>query len=157
MDDALQALLEQERLLHFKRFDSEMAWRLGSALVEQAKREKLTLAVDISVVGHQVFHFACNGTSADNDAWLQRKAKTVLRFGHSSLYMGRKLAKDGVTASDRYFVSETEYCFHGGGFPIIVEGTGLVGAVVVSGLRQEEDHALVVAAIARLLHVKLDD
>jgi len=81
MDDALQALLEQERLLHFKRFDSEMAWRLGSALVEQAKREKLTLAVDISVVGHQVFHFACNGTSADNDAWLQRKAKTVLRFG----------------------------------------------------------------------------
>ena len=34
-----------------------------------------------------------------------------------------------------------EYSAHGGAFPVFVEGTGLVGAVVVSGLPQEEDHA----------------
>ncbi len=41
-------------------------------------------------------------------------------------------------------VHEEEYAFHGGSFPIIVKGTGLVGTLTISGLAQELDHALAV-------------
>ena len=47
----------------------------------------------------------------------------------------------------RYGLSEQEYAAAGGGFPIFVRETGCVGAVVVSGLPQLEDHRLVTEEI----------
>lgn len=39
----------------------------------------------------------------------------------------------------------SEYAIHGGGVPVRVEGVeGVVAVVVVSGLKQEEDHMVVV-------------
>jgi uncharacterized protein (UPF0303 family) len=40
---------------------------------------------------------------------------------------------------------------HGGGFPILLEGTGPVGSVVISGLPQRDDHNMVIMALAKLL------
>ena len=41
-----------------------------------------------------------------------------------------------------------DYAIHGGGVPVRVEGVeGVVAVVVVSGLRQEEDHMAAVEAI----------
>lgn len=40
------------------------------------------------------------------------------------------------------------YAIHGGGVPVRVRGVeGVVGIVVVSGLKQEEDHMVVVEAM----------
>jgi len=75
----------------------------------------------------------------------------VARFCHSSYYLGRKLRADGDTVSGRYYVDEKEFSFHGGCFPIILKGTGVIGSVTVSGLKQEEDHDLVVQALAYFL------
>jgi uncharacterized protein (UPF0303 family) len=120
-------------------------------LVDVARKKRLSIAIDISCCGRRLFHWAADGTSMDNDNWIERKSRTVARFGHSSYYMGRRLADQGATAMGKYFVSETEYCFHGGAFPIILKGTGVIGSVVVSGLKQEEDHALVVEALSVVL------
>jgi uncharacterized protein (UPF0303 family) len=44
---------------------------------------------------------------------------------------------------------------HGGAFPIIIRGVGVVGTITVSGLPQAEDHAFVVRMIAEHLGVAL--
>lgn len=88
-----------------------------------------------------------DGTSPDNWHWITRKEATVYRFHHSSYYMGRYLASQQTTIEQKYFVSERDYAAHGGAFPIIIDGLGVIGVVAVSGLPQVEDHQLVVNAM----------
>lgn len=45
-------------------------------------------------------------------------------------------------------VEAGSYAIHGGGMPIRVQGVeGIVGVVVVSGLKQEQDHMVVIEAL----------
>jgi uncharacterized protein (UPF0303 family) len=143
----LETLLDQESRLQFSQFDEDTAWELGSLLVAEAKKLKLPIAIDIRRGERQLFHASLKGASADNDQWILRKTRTVHRWGHSSFYMNRFLASLGKTIGEKYFVSDQEYAAAGGGFPILVRGTGLVGTVAVSGLPQEEDHRLVIRCI----------
>lgn len=151
MSEILEILLEQERELQFNRFDSTTAWRLGAWIVGKARGESLPIAVDITVAGRRLFSWSSNGASLDNEAWIERKKRSVARFGHSSYYLGRRLAEAGETAARTHYVDETEFAFHGGSFPLILRGTGVVGSVTISGLKQEEDHDLAVQAIAWIL------
>ena len=41
----------------------------------------------------------------------------------------------------------SDYAPHGGSFPLIVAGAGVIGSVTVSGLPQRADHELVVEAL----------
>ncbi len=151
MDNTLESLLAVEAELQFGKFDSATAWRIGTWLVDKARKDSLKIAVSITKGGQRLFHWAADGTSPDNDAWLDRKNRSVYRFGHSTFYFSTKLAQEKVSGGDKYYVSEQEYCFHGGAFPVIVKGTGIVGTVTVSGLKQDADHELAVAAIRHVL------
>jgi uncharacterized protein (UPF0303 family) len=147
----LDELLAQEGELQFDAFTNDTAWALGSRLVEVARAGNLPITVDIRLGEQQLFHFALPGTAADNDAWIERKNRVVRRFGHSSFYMGTECRSDGVGFGERYLLDESEFAAHGGAFPVIVRGTGVVGTVTVSGLPQEEDHRLVVAVLREFL------
>lgn len=147
MDDILKQLLQEEQELQFTQFNEEDAWKLGSQLVELARNRNLPVTVDITRGTHQLFHAALGGTSPDNDEWVKRKVRLVYRFGHSSFYMGQLLKSKGKRIEESYLVPESDYAPHGGCFPVLVKGTGLVGTITVSGLPQEEDHKLVVQAI----------
>ena len=87
------------------------------------------------------------GATPDNAEWIRRKRAVVQRFHHSSLYMSVEAEVKGRPFLQRYGLSEQEYAAAGGGFPIFVRETGCVGAVVVSGLPQLEDHRLVTEEI----------
>jgi len=150
METSLESLLAEEVALRLSSFSNDAAWRLGNRLAKKARAEGLPISVAVVRGGQRLFWFAAEGTSPDNDSWLDRKIRTVLRFGHSSLYMGRKLAANGTSLEARHGLPVAEYCSHGGALPIWVRGTGLVGAVAVSGLSQEEDHALAVEALTSL-------
>ncbi|MCB0153525.1 MAG: heme-degrading domain-containing protein [Anaerolineae bacterium] len=152
MDDILKTLLQQEADLQFNSFNEETAWQIGSWLVAHATQEKLPVTIDINRAGHQLFHASRPGTSADNDEWIKRKMRLVYRVGHSSFYIGQMLKSQGKRLEEKLLLSEMEYAPHGGCFPVIVKGTGLVGTITVSGLPQEEDHKLVVLAISTYLN-----
>ncbi len=140
-------LAAEEAELQLAAFDNDDAWRLGVALVDEARRRELGVVVDIRRGDQQLFHAALPGTAADNDAWVARKVAVVRRFGHSSLYMGQVCRDGRTTLAEKYGVPETEFAAHGGAFPIVVRGVGPVGVVTVSGLPQLDDHRLVVEVL----------
>lgn len=151
MNDKLKGLLLEEEELQFSKFNAEIAWQIGGDLVKRAIADNLPVTIDIVHGTHQLFHFSCPGTTADNDEWVKRKVRLVYRFGHSSFYMGQLLKSKGKRIEEAYLVAESEYAPHGGCFPIMIKGSGIIGAITVSGLPQEEDHKLVVEAIRNYL------
>ena len=150
--EALIAEIEaQERELVFSRFDNTDAWALGSAMVAAATQRSLPITIDIRRHGHQLFHAALPGTTADNDAWIERKVNVVNRFGASSYLVGRRLAAKGEALGEDLGVDPIRFAAHGGCFPIRIADVGVVGSVTVSGLPQADDHAFVVEMIQTFL------
>jgi len=152
----LDSLLALETELQFDHFDHDVAWALGCSIVEFARAQSAGVVVNIRRNGQRLFHAALAGTAADNDDWIERKSRVVDRFGHSSLYMGALLTSAENRFSENTFEQSYRldgglFAAHGGAFPIIVRGSGVVGTVAVSGLPQLEDHALVVEGIRRFL------
>ncbi|OBZ85679.1 hypothetical protein A0J61_06274 [Choanephora cucurbitarum] len=141
------SIVEQEEKCQFTSFTSEDALKLGLLLIEKAKPYKKSVVIDITLGDHQLFHYAMDGTSKDNDEWVRRKNNTVNRFGRSSYYVGRNLASQNKTIEEKYFVSESDYATHGGAFPLKIKNVGVVGTITVSGLAQQDDHNLVADTI----------
>jgi uncharacterized protein (UPF0303 family) len=140
-------LEEQERRLTLPHFTYDDAWTLGSLLVELARERGAPVAVDIRRGGQQLFHAALPGSTPDNDAWIDRKRRVVERYGCSSYLVGARFRAKGTTFEESSRLDPDLYAAHGGAFPITVEGAGVVGTVVVSGLPQVEDHRMVVEAL----------
>lgn len=151
MDEILEKLLIEEKQLQFTNFNEDTAWEIGCWLVEYATQNELPITIDIRRGEHQLFHASRPGTSADNDEWVKRKVRLVNRFGHSSFYIGQFLKSEGKSIEEMFLLPESEYAPHGGCFPIITKGTGVVGTITISGLPQEDDHKVVVQAIKHYL------
>ena len=94
-------LAAQEQRLVFAEFDNATAWDLGVQLVTAARAARLPVVVSITRGGQRLFHAALEGTSPDNDDWVERKSRVVHRFGHSSLYMGAKARAASSTFEER--------------------------------------------------------
>ncbi|MEL5961161.1 heme-degrading domain-containing protein [Streptomyces sp. CLV115] len=142
-------LIAQERRLTLPRFGYDEAYALGALLVAMARESHAPVAIDIRRGAQQMFHAALPGSSADNDAWIDRKRRVVERYGESSYLVGTRFRAKGTTFEDSSRLDPDVYAAHGGSFPIAVEGAGVIGSVTVSGLPQAEDHAMVVAALDR--------
>jgi uncharacterized protein (UPF0303 family) len=140
-------LAAEEAELQFSSFTNDDAWELGTALAELARRQGAPVAIDVSRNHHQLFHVALPGATPDNDTWIERKARVVNRFGHSSLYMRQASIERGTTFEEQFGLDPQRYAAHGGAVPVIVRSVGPIGVVVVSGLPQLEDHRMVVAAL----------
>ena len=149
--ELIKELKQQEQELQFPSFSNEDAVTIGLDLYRMAKERNLPITIDITRNGQQLFHLAMPGTSADNDQWIIRKCRLVNRFQMSSFRMGTELRSEGLSLEERYELSHYEYAAHGGCFPILIKHTGMLGTITVSGLAQEDDHALVVEAIRNFL------
>ena len=143
------ALLETEAAaLILPRFDEAVAWRLGLILTNLA--QGMPVVINIRSAHRTYFHAALPGSQAGNDNWARRKGNTVLMIGRSSMAVGLKNAARGQTLA-RDGLAEADYADHGGALPVVVAGVGMVAVATVSGLPQEDDHALVAKGLTALL------
>ena len=147
---------KEEALLRFSKFSNEDALALGLRVVEEAKKRGGAVAVDIVVNGTQLFHYAMPGTNKRQAMWIQRKQNTVQVCQISTLHAGQLLASEGKDPWTDWRLDEADYAMIGGGFPIILEGTGVIGCVACSGLFHEDDHQVLVDAISGMLGIDLD-
>lgn len=150
---SLDTLQRQEQLLQFDRFSNDDAYDLGVKLIEMARAKKKSISVEIARDGQVLFAHGMNGTTRDNNEWIRRKSNLVKRTGHSSYYIHTEVRKRGGDIDAMPDFPVRDYAAHGGSFPLVIKGTGLVGTITVSGLPGEEDHAMVVAALKDYLKV----
>ena len=151
VESDLELILRHEKELVFERFGPETAWDLGNRLREAALARQAPVGIDIQLATHALFFTALPGSSADNVDWMRRKRNVVLRFAHASYWLGRELARLQTTLEAKFALDQKDFAPHGGGFPITLAGTGVVGAICVSGLPQRQDHGLIVEVLARFL------
>lgn len=153
----LEIIAQTEASLIFPHFTIDDAWTLGTALRTRLLPFPKPVVIHIASAnsGNVLFHTATKaGIAPDNDIWVARKLKTVLRFGCSTYYMRTKLGADEQLFASKYGLGEKagDYAIHGGAIPIKVKGVdGVVAVVIVSGLKQEEDHEVIVETIQELL------
>ncbi|MGH8853804.1 MAG: heme-degrading domain-containing protein [Telluria sp.] len=147
----LEELMAQENILQFKTFNSAGALELGLRLVELAGAMGRPIAVDIHANGTLLFQHAMDGCTPDHACWLARKRRVVQRYARSSLYMGRCYRRRGTSFEAHTGLDPHEYAAKGGGFPLRVRACGQIGCITVSGLSEEEDHALVAGVLGAML------
>ncbi|HIS32382.1 MAG TPA: heme-degrading domain-containing protein [Candidatus Limivivens intestinipullorum] len=152
--DELIAMLEmQEEILQFKHFTNEDAWALGNIIAAEARRRGLPVAVSIRLNnGYVVFQYAADGTNLQNENWMRRKYNSVKTLEHSTLHTYILLRKNEESLED-WSLDSKDYAAAGGGFPIRIEDTGVIGSILVSGMDQVSDHDLIIKCVSRYLHV----
>ncbi|MBD8064235.1 heme-degrading domain-containing protein [Devosia sp. PTR5] len=143
--DDIALVKRQEAELVLRAFDEAVAFDLGSAIRARALAENLSLVVDVRTWDRQLFFAATPGTAADNSEWVRRKVNTVRRFQRASYRM--VLERGEAPFSAQSGADPADFVIAGGGFPIRVEGAGIIGAVTVSGLPGRKDHGVVVDAL----------
>lgn len=155
MDEKIEK--RQAEVTKLFRFAAVDAFELGSlariAVIEKFPNRPAVINITMAL-GQVVFHSITptSGTNLDNDTWIKRKVASVLRFDCLTLYLGFKLNSKGKRLEDANYCPEETYATHGGGVPIRINGVdGAIGALVVSGLKQDEDHHIAITALEQYL------
>jgi uncharacterized protein (UPF0303 family) len=144
-----ESIDREEGALLLRRFDVDDAWWLGCRLRDSAAERHAPLAIEIRRGGTRLFSALLPGATQDNLCWIDRKIAMVMRFERSSYALGLMFrASEGMF--ERFGLDRRSYAPGGGAVPIRIEGVGVVGAVAVSGLPQEEDHRMAVEALTAL-------
>lgn len=150
VSEDLEQVALQERELRLPRLDAQMAWELGTLLRNMAEERELPVVIDVRRFGQPMFYAAMDGSTPDNPEWVRRKSNVVARFHRSSYGVGLSLKEKNDSLEGRG-LPVADYATHGGSFPLVVDGAGIVGSVTVSGLPQRDDHELVVEALCEML------
>ena len=143
----LDEIARQEEEVVLPALDEDVAYDLGQRAVAAARAEVLPVVVGLWRGDHQLFHAALPGSSADNDAWLRRKGRVVMRFERSSLYLSRLCRDQDTTLVEKFALPPSRFAAAGGAVPLRVRAAGVVGWMGVSGLPQVEDHRFVLRVL----------
>lgn len=152
MDDrtVLRILEEQERVFHFDKFDGDDAWKLGCCLIEEAKERGFQPAFSIRMNnGYTVFQYGFTGTGLDHSNWMTRKENLVKVKQMSSLRCHYLLKEIGENMKDVWFLDPMDNSDCGGAFPILLNGFGMVGCILASGISALNDHDVIIGGLCR--------
>ncbi len=149
--EIINMCIKQEAMLQFTHFSKADALELGMLLVAYAKEKEYAVAIDITVNGYQIFRYGFEGTNIHNDSWIKRKINTVRTLNISSYHVHWILENTGEKMGDDWHLDPSEYSCFGGGFPITIQGVGVIGSICVSGRPHHEDHQMIVDVLSKYL------
>lgn len=144
-------LLEMERTLRFDSFDSLAAFSLGEIIVQLSSKYQEGLCVSIIRESDQlvIFQYVSDSCSKRNIDFAMKKRNTVLLTGHCSLWA---LVQEVVDKNVAVVFEEGSECLPvGGSFPIYV-GENIVATISISGLKNGQDHQIIVDAVSTYLN-----
>jgi uncharacterized protein (UPF0303 family) len=144
--DEFNRLEIEENELSFSVFSRRDAWNVGSLIAEKAKSNPLPLGIEIFLNGLMVFRYYPEGITRDHELWLQRKRHTVEFREMSSLRLKRMAEISGTTLTD-WKVDPILFALGGGGYPVKIKNTGMIGSICASGYSDIEDHQIIVDAL----------
>ena len=149
----LSVLLRQGDHFTFDSFTVADAYELGHLLHARISPDPRPALISITLAGGLTVFQATTGAGVnpDNEVWVQRKRRSALRWGTSTWLLHCKYVGDEAAFAAKFALFGDQagaYAIHGGAVPIRVRGVeGVVAVVVVSGLRQDEDHGVIVDVV----------
>ena len=150
-----EILKQQEEILRVEKMSAEDALALGVIMSGLAKEKyRKPIAIRIILGGHVAFSFLMDGTSMNNEWWMDKKLNTCRVSGVSSIRSLVELA-EGIRPMESEFENEGDYALCGGCFPLRNAAGRLLGYVLASGMPHECDHQLIVDALAEFLNVSV--
>ncbi|KAK4333626.1 DUF336 domain protein [Rhodotorula toruloides] len=140
------AAVERSEQLRLVTFTADAAFEIGCRLRAHIRSHfpSKPAIIDIRAMAddQQYFFAVCAEGSQPDNKWGKSTASLRLKW------------PQGIPS---YFAaSEDDYAIHGGGFPVRVQGIEpLVGTIVVSGLKQEEDHQVIVDVLTEIIEEQM--
>ncbi|MBN8686314.1 MAG: heme-binding protein [Chitinophagales bacterium] len=128
-------------------FTNAIAMDMGQRIVDLARSRNQAIAVEISRLNQSVFLYVEDGLPADKHNWLRRKANVAKYFEESSLAVRHTLEKRAMTLEKPFGLDEKDYIAKGGSIPVFVKNAGLIATITVSGLRDFEDHEIIIEGL----------
>ena len=144
-------LLQEELLLTLPALDVADALEIGEIAKSFGVMRGLPIAVEVRLGDWIIYHASLPGSTAENQWWIDRKARVVLLKHHSTIYERVSAEERGVDWHNENNLLDETHAIHGGGLPLITKGEGFVGVLLISGLPQVEDHLLGVEVLTEFL------
>lgn len=151
----MERIRAQEQALKFATFRDDDAWHMGLWLREKFIERQIPVFAEVFVNGGVRFAAASPKSHNNLAEWVRRKRNLALRMGQSS-YLTALAFKEWGGSLEAFGMNQTDYGLGAGAFPIAVNDIGLIGCVTVSGLRDMDDHNLVVECLADVLGQNFD-
>jgi len=145
------ALLTQEKRLMLPTFDIFESLQIGEIAKSIGLVRSLPIAVEVRHLDWLIYHASLPGSTKENQHLIDRKAQVVLLKQHSTLYEKISAEERGVDLHKENKDLDETHAIHGGGLPLITKDKGFVGALLISGLPQLEDHKFGVEVITEYL------
>lgn len=128
-----EEVFDQEKALCFPSFKQEDAIGLAHLMMESMATGAGPFAVIIELNGVRVFQYVPPRTGPYNLLWMERKLFTVKVMEKSTMRVRAEEESKGHDLKLDALAPESELIACGGGFPIVVNGVGMVGQIAVSG------------------------
>jgi uncharacterized protein (UPF0303 family) len=144
-------LLQEELLLTLPALDVAGAVEIGEIAKSFGTQRGLPIAVEVRIGNWIIYHASLPGSTAENQWWIDRKARVVMLKHHSTMYERVSAEERGVDWHKENNLLNETHAIHGGGLPLITKSEGFVGVLLISGLPQVEDHLLGVEVLTEFL------
>ena len=151
----LEILRDQEAKLRMESLSADEALKIGMIMYRLAKEKYLKpISIRIITGGQTTFSFLMEGTSTNNEWWMDKKLNASRLSGVSSILTLVEVAM-GLRAMEPEYEKENDFALCGGCFPIKNRAGKVIGYAQSSGMPHECDHQLIADALAEYLSVEI--